>query len=142
MLPGGMPVPRTQSSSLGRVGHAYALTVELRARATACDEFFASHRINDDPMFVVQPFHDADGHRKVRDTLQIVQGAVQWVYDPREFGIAGLFAGFLCQNSVIWVGFTYLFDDNRFGVTIDVRDKIVAPLFLDFELVRSIHATC
>ena len=124
-----MPVPNTQSSSLARVV-TYAFAVQLRARAAAGDEFLSPHRVYDDPMFVVQSSHDANGYA-VRDALQVVQGTVQWVYDPC-VRVAGLFAGFFRQNSMIWVGFTYVFDDNRLGGAIDVGHKVVAALFLDF----------
>ena len=90
-------------------------------------------------MLVVIALHDADGHSEVGNTLEVVQRPIQRVDDPGELAVASLFSRFFRQNSMVWVGFADLFNNNRLGGAIDVGDKIVSAFFLYLELVGPIH---
>ncbi len=84
---------------------------------------------------VLQP----DRHGEVRDAVQIVRGAVEWIDDPRVFGTCERLAALFADDAVIRIGLVQDVDDGVFAIAVDVGDEIVARFLFDVQRVDAVH---
>ncbi len=82
---------------------------------------------------------DGNGDRVLRKTVQKICRAVQWVDHPDELIITTTLTRFLGENTVMWIRLGDDVDNDRFGLAIHGRDKVVYPFGVYLESVDSVR---
>src|SRR6185312_12587624 len=101
--------------------------LELRAVAARGGEKFLPHGVVDDGVLQAALVLERDRYGEGGEAVQEIRGAVERVDDPDEFVVAAA-AAFLGEKGMLRVAAANGGDDVRFGLAVDVRDEIVAPL--------------
>ncbi len=121
------------------IADADTFAVHMCAGAARCRELFVADRIDDHRVLEPAAILGADRHAEVRNSVQIVRRAVEWIDDPRVFGAGERIAVFLADDAVIGIRLVQYLDDRVLRIAIDVGYKIVVLLFDDVQRVDAIH---
>src|SRR5690606_30034033 len=108
-------------------GDADALVVELRAGPARGDEQLVAQRIEHHAVQRLRAFAQRDRHAPVRQTTQVVAGAVERVDHPgvpAGAAVALLRAAFLAEDGIVGVRPAQFLDDRLFGQAIDLAGVV------------------
>src|SRR5690606_20719606 len=124
------------------IGDPDALVIERGAAAATGGEQLVAQRVKNNAVDRVAVFDQCDRYAKMRNTTQIVAGAVQGVDNPGEAGASTLGLDqptFLAKDCVIGGRATELLDDFLFGQLVDFAGEVHAVFLDHVQRVQLVH---
>ena len=124
----------------GALADAERLAIEEDFAASFGGPELVGHGVVDDAGQDVFAFADGDGDAEVGDAVEEVDGAVDGVDDPLEFGVLIAAESFFAVEGVVWELFGDALEDEVLALAVELQLEVVVEGFVDGFVLMKIVA--